>query len=104
MGGSEYGSKGKSYVGQAERKLVSFGWFGNKYEDAAELFEQGANQFKLAKMWKEAGDAYVRLAEVNVKLESKHDSAAAWVEAAKAYQKAEDGKSMLFSSFLPLLK
>lgn len=95
-GGSEHGSKGRSLVGQGDRKLLSFGWFGNKYEDAADLFERGANHFKLAKMWKEAAEAYTKLAEVSLKLESKHDSAAAWVEAAKAYQKGEEQKSAFF--------
>jgi hypothetical protein len=46
---SEYLSKGKSLVGQADRKLLSLGWFSNKYEEAAELLERGANQLKLAK-------------------------------------------------------
>jgi alpha-soluble NSF attachment protein len=90
MGNGEYASKAKSLVNQGDRKLLSFGWFGNKYEDAAELFERGANQYKLAKMWKEAGDTYAKLADVNMKLDSKHDSASSWVEAAKAYQKADD--------------
>jgi alpha-soluble NSF attachment protein len=43
---------------------------------------------------KEAGDTYTKLAEVNIKLESKHDSATAWVEAAKAYQKCDQKKSV----------
>jgi alpha-soluble NSF attachment protein len=34
------------------------------------------------------------LAEVNLKLESKHDSAAAWVEAAKSYQKVDQRKAV----------
>lgn len=46
---SEYISRGKSLVSQGERKLSSFGWFSNKYEEAADLFEKAANQFKLAK-------------------------------------------------------
>jgi len=90
MGNGEYASKAKSLVNQGDRKLLSFGWFGNKYEDAAELFERGANQYKLAKMWKEAGETYEKLADVNMKLDSKHDSASSWVEAAKAYQKADE--------------
>ena len=46
---SEFMSRGKSYVSQGDRKLLAFGWFSNKYEEAADLFERGANQFKLAK-------------------------------------------------------
>ena len=89
---STYASKAKSLVGQGDRKLLSLGWFSNKYEDAAELYERGANQFKLGKLWKDAGETYTKLAEVNIKLESKHDAASAWVEAAKAYQKCDGEK------------
>lgn len=49
---SEFTSRGKSYVAQGDRKLLAFGWFSNKYEEAADLFERGANQFKLAKACK----------------------------------------------------
>jgi alpha-soluble NSF attachment protein len=117
---SEFLSKGKSLVAQGDRKLLSLGWFSNKYEEAADLFERGANQLKLAKACKaptrctdalnpfphpahpppflihpagkEAAETYIKLAECSIKLESKHDAASAWVEAAKAYQKC-DGKS-----------
>ena len=36
-------------VAKADKKLASFGFFGNKYEDAAELLEKAAVQYKLAK-------------------------------------------------------
>lgn len=36
-------------MSKGEKKLKSLGWFGNKYEEAAECFEKAANQFKLAK-------------------------------------------------------
>jgi alpha-soluble NSF attachment protein len=49
---SEFMSRAKGYVAQGDRKLLSLGWFSNKYEEAAELFEKGANQFKLAKACK----------------------------------------------------
>ena len=84
---SAYASKARSLASQADRKLLGWNLFGNKYEDASELYEQAANQFKLGKLWKEAGDTYTKLADVALKLESKHDAASAYVEAAKAYQK-----------------
>ena len=43
---------------------------------------------------KEAGETYVKLAEVNTKLESQHDSAAAWVEAAKSFQKIDQRRAV----------
>ena len=46
---SDFESKARDYVAKGDKKLKSFGFFGNKYEDAADLYEKGANQFKLAK-------------------------------------------------------
>ena len=40
---------------KADKKLTGFGLFGgfgNRYEDAAEMYERAANQFKLAKACK----------------------------------------------------
>ena len=34
---------------KANKKLNSWGLFGNKYEDAAELLSQAANKYKIAK-------------------------------------------------------
>ena len=36
----------------------------------------------------EAAETYIKLADVHVKLESKSEAASSWVEASKAYQKA----------------
>jgi hypothetical protein len=52
---SEFMSRAKGYVAQGDRKLLSLGWFSNKCEEAAEFFEKGANQFKLAKACKYYG-------------------------------------------------
>jgi alpha-soluble NSF attachment protein len=89
---AEYLQKARGLAAAADRKLLSFGFFSNKHEEAAELYESAANQFKLAKAWQEAGDVLVKLADLSGgKLESKHDAAAALVEAAKAYGKLPDG-------------
>ena len=47
----DYAAKAQDLVKKADKKLNSFGLFGfgSKYEDAAELYEKAANQFKLAK-------------------------------------------------------
>lgn len=49
-------------VAKADKKLSSWGMFGNKYDDAAELLEKAASQFKLGKACEStcARDAYVR--------------------------------------------
>lgn len=47
----DYTAKAQDLVKRADKKLNSFGLFGfgSKYEDAADLYEKAANQFKLAK-------------------------------------------------------
>lgn len=37
----------------------------------------------------EAGETFMKLADVHLKLESKHDAASCWVEAAKAFMKVD---------------
>jgi alpha-soluble NSF attachment protein len=73
---------------QADKKLKSFGFFGNKYEEAAELLEKAANNFKLGKAWNDAADVYGKLAECQLKCDSKHDAASAYVEGAKVAAKS----------------
>lgn len=41
--------KGDDLLKKAEKKINGWGIFGSKYEDAAELFDKAANQYKLAK-------------------------------------------------------
>jgi len=78
----------------AEKKLTSWSIFGNKHEEASELFEKAANNYKLAKLWNEAGGTYMRLAECHVKLDSKHDAASTYVDAANSYKKTNLAKSV----------
>uniref|UniRef100_A0A7S1FJB5 Alpha-soluble NSF attachment protein n=1 Tax=Noctiluca scintillans TaxID=2966 RepID=A0A7S1FJB5_NOCSC len=53
---------GANLVSQAEQKLkggfLSFLSGGPKYDEAAELYVQAANQFKISKEWKEAANCY----------------------------------------------
>lgn len=60
---------------QADKKLKGFGFFGNKYEEAADLLEKAANNYKLAKCWNDASECYVKLAECHLKCDSKHEAA-----------------------------
>jgi hypothetical protein len=41
--------RGDDFVKKADQKLSGWGFFGNKYEDAAELLDKASNFFKLAK-------------------------------------------------------
>lgn len=46
---SDGSARARALVAKAEKKLSGWGLFGNKYEDAAGMYESAANQFKLAK-------------------------------------------------------
>ena len=59
-------------------------FFGNKYEEAAELLEKACNNYKLAKAWGKAAEGFELLADCHLKSDSKHDAASACVEAANA--------------------
>ncbi|XP_031477942.1 alpha-soluble NSF attachment protein 2-like [Nymphaea colorata] len=80
-------SKGDEFLKKAEKKISGWGIFGSKYEDAADLYEKAANQFKLAKAWDKAGNSYLRLADCHLKLDSKHEAASACVDAGNCFKK-----------------
>ena len=42
-------ARGEDFEKKAEKKLTGWGIFGNKHEDAAELYEKAANSYKLGK-------------------------------------------------------
>ncbi|KAJ4841579.1 hypothetical protein Tsubulata_031086 [Turnera subulata] len=80
-------SRAEELEKKALRRMNSLNIFGSKYEDAAELFSQSANQFKLAKSWERAGSAFVKLSNCHLKLDSQHEAATAYADAAKCYKK-----------------
>ncbi len=55
-------SNADSLVAKAEKKASSSGgWFSSsssKYEEAADLFQQAANAYKVEKKWRESGTAF----------------------------------------------
>eukprot|EP00798_Chlamydomonas_sp_ICE-L_P023303 gene23303-30540_t len=86
-------AKADEYKKQAEKKMKGFGFFGNKYEEAAELYEKAGNNYKLAKCWNDAVEVYEALAECQLKCDSKHEAATAYVEASRAASKVQPAKS-----------
>ncbi|XP_028778803.1 alpha-soluble NSF attachment protein 2-like [Neltuma alba] len=80
-------ARAQEFEAKAEKKLNSWGLFGSKYEDAADLFDKAANSYKLAKAWDKAGPTYIKLANCYFKVESKHEAAQAYVDAAHCYKK-----------------
>jgi len=66
-------------------------WFSNStanYEQSGDLFQQSANQFKLEKRFKEAGDAFKEEANCREAMgdDARNEAASAWWNAAKAYK------------------
>eukprot|EP00898_Chlorokybus_atmophyticus_P005709 jgi/Chlat1/6139/Chrsp41S05690 len=103
----ELASKADGFASKADKKLKSLGWFGNKYEEAVELLDKAANNYKLAKKWREAGQQYEKLVVCHQKLasmvpealhsmqlDSKHEAASAWVDAANAYKKVSNDEAV----------
>jgi len=77
---------------KAQKKLnTSPGWFSfgsndSQYEESGDLFQQAANQFKIEKRFKEAGDAFKSEAECREKMNEPNEASNAWWNAAKAYK------------------
>eukprot|EP00899_Mesostigma_viride_P012673 jgi/Mesvir1/21406/Mv20883-RA.1 len=85
--GGNHQAKADELFAKAEKKLKSWGVFGNKHEEAVELLDKAANNYKLAKSWAQAGETYEKLTECHLKLDSMHEAASAYVDAASAYKK-----------------
>ncbi|KAG8943151.1 vesicular-fusion protein S17 [Tulasnella sp. 424] len=103
-------SPAQEFLAKAEKRYnSSVGWFGSsstKYEEAdpnddgeptlialplesnrlGDLFKEAANNFKVERLFKESGDAYMREAECRVSGGERDDAANAYWNAAKAYK------------------
>ncbi|KAG0352403.1 vesicular-fusion protein S17 [Podila minutissima] len=76
-------------LSQAEKKAnSSTSWFvgQSKYEEAADLYTQAANQFKL-----ESGDSFVKAAEMYQKEKEPDQAANSLIEASRSYRKCSPG-------------
>ncbi|KAG9296390.1 hypothetical protein G9A89_014982 [Geosiphon pyriformis] len=79
----------QNLLAKADKKATTFGWFGgNKFEEASELYNKAANTFKLAKRWKEAGDAFIRAASMQIQLNERDEAATTYINASKCYKKS----------------
>jgi alpha-soluble NSF attachment protein len=72
------------FGGDPKEKLIS----------AAEMYKDAAVQFKIAKMWKEAGAAYEEAANLHNKADVQHEAAADYVEASSVYKKASPEEAL----------
>mmetsp|Transcript_34731 Transcript_34731/g.83935 ORF Transcript_34731/g.83935 Transcript_34731/m.83935 type:complete len:293 (+) Transcript_34731:48-926(+) len=75
---------GEQLVKEAEGKLKSsfFGFVGPKYDEAKELYQNAANQFKLSKDWGRAAECFEKCAECSAKDGSTYGDQASFYEQA----------------------
>lgn len=87
-------NKARALVEEARGKLKPslFSFFSNKTEEAAELFEKAAGQFKIAKLWNDAGKTYVEAADTYKKAGSMN--AGLYAEAAKCFTKCSPAEAL----------
>uniref|UniRef100_A0A0G4IC66 Soluble NSF attachment protein n=1 Tax=Chromera velia CCMP2878 TaxID=1169474 RepID=A0A0G4IC66_9ALVE len=80
------GDNAAALMAKADKK-VKGGFFANlmggerRFAEAAELYQQAANAFKLNKQWKDAGDAFMQLAACHRECGSQFEEASAYQEA-----------------------
>ncbi|XP_074648244.1 alpha-soluble NSF attachment protein-like [Tubulanus polymorphus] len=93
--------KGLELLAQADKKMRSAAGFfssifggGSKIEEAAELYVKAAYALKMAKKWKAAGDAFCQSSELKLRMQSKHEAATHYVEAATCYKKADPNEAI----------
>jgi alpha-soluble NSF attachment protein len=93
-------TKALEYSASAEKTLAKRGgWFSSSKdknnEDAAELFLQAANAYKVGGLQHEAGDAYVRAAVLYKEMTSGSDAAKAYAQAGACYKKSHPGDAVI---------
>ncbi|KAJ3313723.1 hypothetical protein HDU76_002559 [Blyttiomyces sp. JEL0837] len=75
-------------LAEAEKCANYKGWFGaNKLDEASELYAKAGNCFKLAKKFKEAGDAYMSQGYILCRMGEKDEASSAYINASKAFKK-----------------
>lgn len=85
--------KARDLIAQADKKMKGGGFlssiFGSssKRDEACDLLIRAGNAFKMAKKWKEAGDAFTRAAGLHIDGGVRHEGAVQHVEAANCYKK-----------------
>jgi len=65
-----------------------------KLEEACEKYSRAGNLFKMSKKWVEAGNAFIKTADIRIELSSKHDAATCLVDGANCYKKCDADKAI----------
>ena len=85
----------EKFYKEAESHLSSKSGFlglfssGPIYFDAIEAYSRAGNTFKAAKLWREAGDAYVKAGETEIKSGEADGSARKFLNASTCYKKID---------------
>jgi len=77
-------------VAQASSGMFASVFGGNKLEEAAELLERAANEFKLAKDYRRAANAYEALADARERAKEHHDAASAHADCGHMYKRVNE--------------
>jgi len=90
--------KGDELCRDAESKLTGWSLFTSKrdkMEEAADIYIKAANQYKIAKKWSAAGQAFSKAAELNLQVShGSYTGASNYVNAAQCYQKENKGEAV----------
>jgi len=87
-------------MAEAEKKLNTKGFLGqffggqSKVEEAMELIQKAGNNYKMAKMWGDAGHAFTQLAQHHEKAGNRLDAATNYIEAANCYKKTDPNEAV----------
>ena len=72
---------------KANKKATATSWFGgNKFDEAAELYKASGNKFKQVKQFKEAGDAFIKAADMAIRLKEPDEASSRYISAAGCYK------------------
>ncbi|KAI3950742.1 hypothetical protein MKW92_032250 [Papaver armeniacum] len=87
---------GEKYEKEADKKIHR--WLGPKYKDAAKLYDSAAKFYNLPYAWEKAATVYLKLAGCHLILDSKHEAASAYADAANKYKEISvEGVDVLFA-------
>ncbi|KAI3840138.1 hypothetical protein MKX03_019370 [Papaver bracteatum] len=71
---------------KADQKVKVWAVSGSKYIEAADLYDRAACCYRSANAWNKAAKVYLKLAGCRLKLDSKHEAALAYADAANNYK------------------
>lgn len=90
-------NKANILIIKAEKRLNAWSFGDNsKYEDAAEIYENAANIYKINKNWALAGDIYKKVSECHMKGQSKYEAAKHLVNSANCYKNMDLEKAIKY--------